>query len=228
MKKTILRASLLACGLLISFAGVASALPAAGDTVRIYNGPGNTGGGEFKIDLASNGYTLGTYDYISFCLERNETISLTTSNTDIDEYRIDSVEDYAHSAFPGQNGADADGKDKLSEATKWLYYNYMFGNYDWSRSGSESTAQIRANNVQNTIWYLEEEQASGYQPLVDLLNTQLDYTIAGTVKVLNLVDGNDIKRQSQIIGEPVPEPGAMMLMGTGILGLSAIARRRKK
>ncbi|WP_136805160.1 PEP-CTERM sorting domain-containing protein [Desulfosediminicola flagellatus] len=224
MKRRDWQISLVLVGLLLLPLSEVQALPQGGDFLKIFNGPGTTGGGEFNIDLKNNG--IGT-DYISFCLERSEYISFDT------EYEIDHIVDYAELG----GGGAVDGKDYISDATKWLYHNYMFGDYVWSRT-TGVTAE-KANAVQNTIWFLEDEftdtgwanlsisKQSSYD-LYNIVQGQGDYSFNGVVKVINLVDASGNRKQSQLIGEPVPEPSTMLLMGAGIAGLAVYARKRKK
>ncbi|MGI6655986.1 MAG: PEP-CTERM sorting domain-containing protein [Desulfobulbus sp.] len=208
--KTTTQIGLIAAATLL-LSSTAMALPSAGDSVTFLDKKGTTTGGEFYID--TNGDQQ--YDYISFCAEKDEYITMGQT------YTIDSVTDYA---VAGGNGA-VDGKDYLSAATKWVMANYIL-NQGIFYEETRTVGMI--NDVQNIIWALEEE-ISGYasQRYLDVL-AQEDYSFEGSVWVLNLNTAAGGLAQSQIIYEPVPEPTTMLLFGAGMLGLAAVARRREQ
>lgn len=217
MKSAIVKSSMLSAAVLFCLSSQAMALPTAGQQVVVTEGAyGTTTGGEFNLDVGKN----GSIDYIGFCLEQNEHVTMGAT------YVIDSVADYANA---GGVGGAVNGQDALSDATKWVYWNYMTGNL-----GAKTNALTDA--VQNVIWYLEGEIAfnSSFGSYYNSWVTgQSDYSISGVVKVLNLESTDGALAQSMIIGEPgstpspVPEPNTMLLFGAGMAGLAGVARRRK-
>ncbi len=226
MKKTIFKAAITASVLFIS-AGTVLAMPSAGDSLTISYGPNNSnGGGEFLLDIGNDGQGAYTYngkvgDYVSFCLEKGEYINPNSTT----EYTIASVADYA------SNGGSPTGQDDLSEATKWVYWNYMFGSFTYNGTTVKRGEGNLAQYVQDTIWYLEDEidqltgDSKAFFDAVITDNSVLTEDLANRVKVLNL-ELNGAKKQSQIVADPVPEPATMMLFGAGLAGLAGFGRRR--
>ncbi len=207
--------------MIIFFATSAIALPVVGDVVKLYDGTwGTYGGGEFNVDVLFSGSEV---DYISFCLERNETLNYGFP------YLVYSVEDYAE--LGGLSGSTA-GKDYLDDVTRYTYWNYTFMDTFGTKSDE------LANNVQEVIWHLEGElnvMTPTAQIFYDNYIFGLSYySITGEVKVMNIgyyvydIDKEQvfIHKQSQIVGSPVPEPATVSLLGIGLVMLSWQMRKK--
>lgn len=159
---------------------------------------------------------------ITYCLERDELLILNTPyEGTIDDYSI-------QGARLGNYGGGPDSdppKDYLDFWTEWLIANYLYDSL---------TSQNKMMDFQNAIWRIEGEYFGGpypavlafdYYATVAAVNPQ---TGVASIKVLNLfeydVTGQIVHRQSVII---TPEPGTLLLLGAGLLGVGYLARRKR-
>jgi hypothetical protein len=206
-------------------------------------------GGEFTIvagstDIALQGITsaysplarfvkgdgsLGGFE--TFCIEYNETISPTAPY----DYSISSA-----AVAGGAGGRQPDGhggtNDPVSIGTAWLYWQFSNGSlagYSYPLSGRQGSA----GDLQNAIWYLEDE-ISLTNPSANIFISKA-ITMFGSidaakgnnndaynVRVLNLVDvGGTGRHQDQLV-RLVPEGGAtVVLMGLALTCLGLIRRK---
>ena len=225
---------------LVPAVSVAAPPVVAGDFVKLYDGPGNTGGGEFWVDVVGKGAS-GTidgtnYDFITFCLERNEYFNSYGQSLKVSAVNTGAVNG-------GYGGQTSTNFDPLSNATAWLYTSFSNGTLLDLASNAYTHTQSNANSLQRAIWALETEITSSsgsawtaYQADAQAQDwvTQANnsgWTNIGQARVLNLTkwDGNAwVNSQDQLYITPIPEPEtyAMLLAGLGLMGF--VARRRRQ
>ena len=172
----------------LAFASSAGATPiVAGTDIHVFNGPGNTGGGEFTIVVDD------TTSFISFCLQQTEYINF------VNDFNVDAISTYAVSD-PSSRGGDGFGRDYLSPHTAFLYTQFRQG----TLSGYNYSGLNRANSadqLQNAIWMFEQEIAMlSSNPFVALANSAIalgKWSGLGDVRVLNL-SLNGVEAQDQL------------------------------
>jgi hypothetical protein len=199
---------LMAILMLLLMAPMAYADIVAGDNIVPNTGAltGANQGGAFYI------YKGGVLQFTTFCVEDNEVF--TPGQT----YKVASITNEAKAG--GVSGQDTATGDTLSSQSAYLYNL-------WTSGGIAQTA-ANATNLQLAIWTLEGEWST---PLTGDALTLYNQAVAnanGTlynILVMNLVDLNGGRAQDMLI-QGTPIPAAVWLLGSALLGLVGIRRRR--
>ena len=134
-------------------------------------------------------------------------------------------------------GVAGGNPDYLSDISAWLYWSFWNGTLGTAVT-YDSTINDHQTNLQNLIWWEEEEITSKptdtYKWYEEATTAVGSWTNTGQVMVVNLYNqrtwnGTEYEyfelRQDVLIAA-VPEPATMLLLGSGLFGLAVLGRKK--
>lgn len=234
----------------VALAGSAVVTSAAGvyvGHVTLTDSYGTTPGGEFRAERGSDWTTpnpsrtgtafqtgtSGNGIWETFCLEKNESITLGTSY----KAYVNTETQASASAYAG--GAHGGFNDALDARTAYLYTRFITQSLVTSYSYTNATQRASdANALQTAIWFIEGEDSTAltgkalqFYNEAQTAFSNGTFTTIGNVRVLNLTTDAGVNAQDQLIMSPsfvvIPLPSGAAMAGVGLLAVGARRRRVK-
>lgn len=171
-------------------------------------------GGPFTVSGPVSPTTGQSFNFYSFCIEKDEYLSLGSTYY---------VGDISHNVIYGGVDNPNPTQTTLSYITAKLYSDWL--NLSDKNNGALNSAYQRA------IWYAEKEIASIDGEALNLYTAASGANEYYGVYALNLVTKNAagvVQNQSLLVKDPVPEPVSMLLFGSGLVAAGGYIRRRMK
>jgi hypothetical protein len=224
---TLLILALLVSALCITPAAMATAI-GANDwvTLKSWNSIDSAGIMTYAVSHTSNGPTVGTYD--TFCIQDNVYIYANTSYL---------VKDISGTVGKFEPSSPKGSNKPINGGVDYLFYLFESGKYDAQLYAGPNMMKNQAD-LQYTFWNLQGTY-DGSSPFSIMSNTAwandlknynnqaLGLQHSWGTQVLNIVDASGHGVQNQLYNQ-VPEPGTMLLFGSGLLALAGFRRFAKK
>ena len=184
---------------------------AVGDVLHLLGSDGNIWVGAFEIDNLATGPGV---DFKTFCVQLHQDV-------DYDNlFVVGAISEFAD---------DDDGPDPISPETAWIFSSYRHG----------ALSGFTSDEIQAAIWMLEGDWtlADGIavfgaaiigdpEALIALAESNVNTGwVNDGVRVINLFTLDGRKAQDQLTLSEVPEPGTLLLVGSGA---AALMKRRRR
>jgi len=239
-KRALMLAAMLACSMITASTASAAFTVSAGQTIKLYDGPGNVNAGEFILKHQSDAYA--TEKFRTFCIQTNEFLNLGETLT------IDAIADFSFSPA-----------NSIKAETSALYREFMRGmtaagntlNFAGTILGQAYTFNATtaagitlAGKLQQAIWnfqgqgsytnqFVTAANGLGFGGAAATTLTGTNLQTYGYVQALQLLRANGDRGQDQLYWDGrgelagVPEPTSIALWGAFAFGGVIFARRRR-